>query len=210
RSRDGLMVFGVGLHDIHDRMESMEKIVQRCVYNMQPEMRFDPTNDLMRVIDDRSRRRGVEMTTLITERSYARSPIVADVDLDSLLAPVSTRTMIVDERFFVSEGPPTADGRPTAWVVSHRGLVREALDIWASTMSVARAVPRTREPLTDRDLRVGRLLCRGLSDTSIAASTGLSVRSIARSVQNVAECVGATTRQETICRLYGGTLRPSG
>lgn len=110
------------------------------------------------------------------------------------VAPVQMK--IVDRRFVLLQGP-VIDGEPTVMAVSSTRCLDAAWRYWEATMSVSSPISKgddTLGELTPRQRQVVALLATGAGDEAIAASLGVSVRTVRSDVASVLDALGVKTR----------------
>lgn len=198
-------LLATGMRAIVARFGELEARTQRSVWNLSPQLRFDP-DATSRHLDERSRRRGLDLRMVIDSMTEERHPLVGSEDPGAVaVAPVFLRVLVLDGQRVVVEGPrDLAGGEVTAWRLDADDLREEAFALWEETWAAARP-PRqvgTRR-LNDRELEVARGLCRGCTDDQIARLLRVSTRSVQRDVATVLEHLDVRSRTAAVATMMG-------
>jgi DNA-binding NarL/FixJ family response regulator len=103
---------------------------------------------------------------------------------------------IVDRRSVLLQGP-VIDGEPTVMSVSSAPCLEAAWRYWEA--AIASAFPAadgvaTIDDLTSRQRQVAALLATGIGDEAIAASLGVSVRTVRSDVAALLDTLGVRSR----------------
>ena len=170
----------------------------------QPRYYYDPEDPGIPLVRQ-ARARGVE-TELITSRVTLRThPLLPSLFPAALVGPVFLRSLVLDERVLVVEGPHTADGERTSWVTEIPEVVRAVAELWRLTVPRCTPIlpPGTPPPLTQRQLEVSRLVAVGKSDATIARMMHLSERTVEREMAAVLAELGARNRTEAVLLMRG-------
>lgn len=200
----GIRLFGRGRDEIYAGLELLERRTRVSVWNMQVVLGFDPSSPAPE-LDARSRRRGIDMRSVVSERALLDNPLVASLDPTALVGPVPMNVLIADSRAVLLPGPSTARAEATVWLATAAPLVDRAIDLWSRVVEVSHPITEPGDPLlTERQIEVARQMCQGARDADIAARLRISLRSTERDVQHVVEHVGARSRAEAVFRLMGG------
>ncbi|MEV0158383.1 helix-turn-helix transcriptional regulator [Micromonospora sp. NPDC050686] len=189
-------LFAVGLPTILERLTLLERATSSVVYNLNSQSVFDPQRR-ERKPNQHTRERGLN-GHLITGPSQHLS-LVAAAHPDTWVAPkVQMTGIVIDERVGLFAGPPTPDGRPTAWLCRDPDLITGFCQLWWETQQ--QAVPIHEFPgvlpLAERQLAVAALLSRGTKDATIARRLGVSPRTVTSDVGRLLDAFGVATRWE--------------
>ncbi len=209
RRTPGFRRLGVGLAQIEAGFAAIEPTVRDGVCSMQPRMGYDPHSRAVE-LDDQSRRRGIRMRYITTERSLALYPLITSEMPHVQFGPVPVQLMVIDDRTLVIAGPLSETGQPTAWLATRADLVERSRAIFEATWARSRpAVPEGMDPpFTRRQCEVARRVVRGAKDAGIARELDISLRTVAADVAQLMQGVGATSRAELAMILLGGTDLP--
>ena len=191
-----LRLFAEGLPAILERLKVLERATSSVVYNLNARSVFDPQRR-EREPNERTRARGIRGHMITTPVQHLS--LVAIAHPDTWVAPtVWTNGIVIDERVGLFSGPPTPDGRPTAWLCRDSDLVMGFCDLWWETRQ--RAVPIRDAPgvvpLTERQVEVAALLGRGAKDATIARRLGVSPRTVTSDIGRLLDAFGVATRWE--------------
>lgn len=191
----GLTLIGRCADEIMAGLSQLAARARRTVWNMQPTVAFDPADPSFE-LNELSRRRGVDLQFITTQRAVRQSPLLTSCYPFALVGPVHLRTIFIDEDRAVLEGQSMPSGDGTAWLVTRADLVAEVSWIWHETKRLSRAaVPEgSPPPLTKRQFAVACLMATGVKDSSIAHELGVSPRTVATDVERVFQILGATSR----------------
>lgn len=189
-------LFAVGYSAIFERFKVLERATSSVVYNLAPRCLIDP-HRREREPNLRTQSRGVRGHMITTPERYLS--LVAAVHSDTWVAPnVPMIGIAIDERVGVFPGPPTPTGQPTAWLCYDPDLVRDFCQICWETQQ--QAVPVGEVPgvlaLTERQVEVAALLCRGVKDATIARRLGVSPRTVTTDIGRLLDAFGVATRWE--------------
>ncbi|MFR9774781.1 helix-turn-helix transcriptional regulator [Micromonospora sp. MS34] len=189
-------LFAEGLPAILERLKVLERATSSVVYNLNPRSVFDPQRR-EREPNQRTRTRGIGGHMITAPLQHLS--LVAAAHPDTWVAPVvQIAGIVVDERLGLFAGPPTPDGRPTAWLCRDPDLIMAFCELW--WVAKQHAVPIHEAPgvvpLTERQLEVAALLCRGAKDAAIARRLGVSPRTVTSDVGRLLDAFGVATRWE--------------
>jgi DNA-binding CsgD family transcriptional regulator len=209
RPTPGFRRLGVGLRQIEEGFAAIEPTVREEVSSMQPRMRYEPHSRAVE-LDEQSRRRGIGMRYLTTERSLALYPLITSEMPHVHFGPVPCQLMVIDGRTVVIEGPLSESGQPTAWLATRDDVRERSRMIFEATWARSRpGVPASMDPpFTRRQCEVARRVVLGAKDAGIGRELGISVRTVAAEVAHLMQGVGATSRAELAMVLLGGTDLP--
>ncbi|WP_323096424.1 helix-turn-helix transcriptional regulator [Intrasporangium sp. YIM S08009] len=209
RRTAGFRRLGEGLSQIEEGFAAIEPTVRHGVCSMQPRMGYEPHSRAVE-LDEQSRRRGLEMRYVTTERSLALYPLITSEMPHVHFGPVPCQLMVIDGRTVVVAGPLSETGQPTAWLATRADLLERSRAIFEATWSRSRpGVPEGMDPpFTPRQCEVARRVVLGVKDSGIARELGISVRTVAADVAQLMQGVGATSRAELAMVLLGGTDLP--
>ncbi|MFI2652321.1 response regulator transcription factor [Micromonospora fulviviridis] len=189
-------LFAEGLPAIFERLKVLERATSSVVYNLAPRCRFDPQRR-EREPNLRSRARGLQGHMITVPMQHLS--LVAAIHPDTWVAPkVEMGGIVIDERVGLFPGPPTPDGRPTAWLCRDTDVIMAFCQLWWETQQQAvpiREVPGIL-PLSERQLEVAALLGRGAKDATIARRLGVSPRTVTSDVGRLLDAFGVATRWE--------------
>ncbi|MFR9780574.1 helix-turn-helix transcriptional regulator [Micromonospora sp. MS34] len=192
---NGLRFFAEGLSAITDRLPVLERATGSVLHNLQRRTDFDPLRR-ERSLNRRTRSRKIR-GHMITQPADHLS-LIAACHPDTWVAPVPMTGLAIDERLALFAGPLSAHGQPTAWLCSDQDLVTTFCDIWEETKR--RAVPVHDAPgvvpLSERQVDVAALLCRGAKDATIARLLGVSRRTVTSDIGRIMDAFGVSTRWE--------------
>lgn len=194
----------VGAQALVAELAVLQPQARHSIRITQPRYYYDPEDPGIPLVRE-ARTRGIE-TELITSRITLRNhPLLPSLFPTALVGPVFLRSLVLDERVLVVEGPHTAEGERTSWVTDLPDLVTAAAQLWRDT--VERCTPilphGTPPPLTERQLEVSRLVAVGHSDATIARMLHLSGRTVEREMAAVLAELGARNRTEAVLRMRG-------
>jgi DNA-binding CsgD family transcriptional regulator len=144
--------------------------------------------------------RGVGMLNLFETRGMRTSVLETIADCCAMpyyfcYGPI--RLKIIDDKILLVDGP-MVDGQQSVMVLSDRTALAAAARYVAGV--VRTAIPahrfrRSRLPeLTDRQRTIAHLLTEGQTDTAVARSLGISVRTVRYDIATLTAVLGATTR----------------
>jgi len=209
RRTPGFRRLGVGLGQIEAGFAALEPTVREGVCSMQPRMRYDPHSRAVE-LDEQSRRRGLAMRYVTTERSLALYPLITSEMPHVHFGPVPCQLMVIDDRTVVIAGPQSETGQPTAWLATRADVLERSRSIFEATWSRSRpGVPEGMDPpFSRRQCEVARRIVRGAKDAGIARELGISVRTVAADVAQLMQGVGAASRAGLAMVLLGGTDLP--
>ncbi len=194
----------VGIHQIASHLGKLEPSAQRTVWNMQPQLRYDP-EDPGPGLTESSRARGLRLELVTRPMTLQVNPLLVSQHPGTRIGPVFLQALIVDETRVLIEGMVTADGEPTAWLTDRMDFVVPVLEIWQRTFTLsAPALPPGAEPpLSRRQLEVARLLALGEKDQVIARQLDMSARTVERDVRAILEFLGARSRAQAVLAMSG-------
>ncbi len=202
--RDPRLRLLVGVHAQVAELAVLQPLARHSCRITQPRYFYDPEDPGIPLVRQ-ARARGVE-TELVTRRSTVQMhPLLPSLFPRALLGPVFLRSLVIDERWLVVEGPDTADGDRTSWCTELPELVEPVAELWRRTVEHCTPIlpPGTPPPLTERRLDVARLVAVGESDASIARMLHLSGRTVERDVAAVISELGARNRTEAVLLMRG-------
>ncbi|WP_225985837.1 helix-turn-helix transcriptional regulator, partial [Janibacter melonis] len=132
-------------------------------------------------------------------------PLLSSIEPDARVGPAVLKLLIIDRGTVVVEGPGTASGDSTAWVITDRSLLAEAAALWPVLWKASRPLlaPGQKPPLGQRQLEVARLMCLGHTDASIARAMNLSARSVARDIARIMTLTSSRSRPEAVLAILG-------
>jgi DNA-binding CsgD family transcriptional regulator len=110
------------------------------------------------------------------------------------VAPVQMK--IVDRRYVLLQGP-VVEGAPSVMAVESHGCLEAAWRYWEAALSAAFAVDRVvvgSPALSPRQRQVVALLANDLADEAIAASLGVSVRTVRSDIAALLDALGVRSR----------------
>ena len=200
---DGLQRL-VGSGQINASLGKLEPSAVRTVWNMQPNLQYDP-HDPGPDLTEASQTRGVETRLVTRPATLMSNPLLASMHPTTRTGPVFLRALVVDEARVLIEGLDTADGEPTAWLTDRMDFVVPVLEIWHRTFDLSTPVlgPGEEPPLSRRQLHVARLLAIGEKDQSIARRLEMSARTVERDVRTILEVLGARSRTDAVLAMSG-------
>jgi len=208
RPTPGFRRLGVGIDQIDKGLTALEPTAQRSVWTMHPILSYDPANE-MRLLDDHTRRRGVDMRCITTERSLNLYPLLTSEIPHVRFGPARSQFILVDEAVAVVGGPHSEEGYPTAWLTTRTDVLTLVRGIWDLTWQLSHpGVPAGQKPpFTARQCEVARRLVLGAKDSAIARDLDVSLRTVAADVSVLMHTLGAVSRAETAHLLAGGSHR---
>ncbi|MEV6814629.1 helix-turn-helix transcriptional regulator [Micromonospora sp. NPDC051296] len=190
-----MMPFAEGLPAILDRLVVLERSTRSAVYNLQPQMFFDPLRR-ERDLNRRTRARKLKGHLIASPNDYLS--LLAPCHPDTWVAPVHLMGIAIDERLALFPGPVSPGGRPTAWLCADRSLVAMFCEIWEEAKR--QAVPIYDVPglarLTERQVDIAALLARGAKDATVARLLGVSQRTVTSDIGRILDALGVSTRWE--------------
>ncbi len=194
----------VGAQALVAELAVLQPQARQSIRITQPRYYYDPEDPGIPLVR-RARARGVE-TELITSRVTLRThPLLPSLFPAALVGPVFLRSLVLDDRLLVVEGPHTADGERTSWVTDLPALVEAVSELWRITVDRCAPIlpPGTAPPLTERQLEVSRRVAVGHSDATIARALHLSERTVEREMAAVLAELGAGNRTEAVLLMRG-------
>ena len=208
RPTPGFRRLGVGIDQIDKGLTALEPTAQRSVWTMHPILSYDPANE-MTLLDDHTRRRGVDMRCITTERSLNLYPLLTSEIPHVRFGPARSQFILVDEAVAVVGGPHSEEGYPTAWLTTRADVLTLVRGIWDLTWQLSHpGVPAGQKPpFTARQCEVARRLVLGAKDSAIARDLDVSLRTVAADVSVLMHTLGAVSRAETAHLLAGGSHR---
>ena len=194
----------VGTPAIEARLLEVEPLARHTVWNMQPDLFYDP-HDVSPELNEASRSRGLQTQLVTRPATLASNPLLSSSHPNLRTGPVFLRAMVVDEAWVLIEGLDTADGEPTAWLTDRMDFVVPVLEVWHRTYDLSTPVlgPGEEPPLSPRQLQVARLLATGEKDQSIARRLDMSARTVERDVRTILEVLGARSRTDAVLAMSG-------
>lgn len=206
RPAEGFTHLGTGTTEIDATFETLEALTVERHYSMAPVMLFDPW-DPAPELDRRSRARGVELSTIVSERALEVHPLFSSIEPTLRVGDAVTTMIIIDRTFLVVPGPVTWDGRATAWSTTRSEILGPALELWDLVWATSRpAVPEGEQPpFTPRQVRIALMMTQGHKDASIAREVGVSIRTVVSEVAYLAERLNARSRVEAVLALRRGS-----
>ena len=208
RPTPGFRLLGEGLGQIDAGLTAMEPTARSSVWTMQPFLGWDPENAMI-VLDEQTRRRGLDLSFITSERSATAYPLISSEMPHVRFGPAPTQFILLDRRAAVLGGPPSDGGYPTAWLTAREDLVALVRSIWGTALPLSRpGVPDgAAPPFTARQCLVARRMVLGVKDAAIARELGVSVRTVAAEVAALLDGLGAGSRAEAALLLRGGSDR---
>lgn len=207
---DRLRLLGEGVVAITRGLARLEPKARRSVWNLQPQMLFDPEDPAFDATD-RSRERGLDLALVTTAESARRNPLLGSIYSVTRIGPVFTQAILVDDTLAVVSGPRSAAGAATAWTTVHPALVGRVREIWHATVALSQPLlPDGVPPLDRRQLQVACLLACGETDGSMARRLGVSLRTVERDVRSVLDFLGARSRTEAVLVMRGRGINGGG
>ena len=208
RRTAGFSLVGAGTEAIDAGFAALEPLSTKLVCSVVPVLRFDPWGPALE-LNARSRARGVELRSVVSERGLSVNPLLSSLDPTTRIGHAATTLYLIDRRRAVMPGPLTHDGLATVWGATTRQVLGPALELWDLIWESSRpAVPEgERPPFTERQVRTAILLARGAKDASIARELGVSVRTVVSEVAHLVARLGATSRVDAVLILRNGRGR---
>lgn len=198
-----LRLLGEGIAEITRGLARIEPKARRSVWNLQPQLLFDP-EDPGFDSTDRSRERGLDLRGVTTPDSARRNPLLGSIYPEMWVGPVFTQAILVDDTLAVVGGPRAASGAVTAWTTVDPTLVGLLREIWQATLALAKPLlPDGEPPLDRRQLAVACLLACGETDQAMARRLDVSLRTVERDVRSVLDFLGARSRTEAVLVMRG-------
>ncbi|MGZ4438323.1 MAG: helix-turn-helix transcriptional regulator [Nocardioidaceae bacterium] len=201
--RPDVQPVGVGPQGIQAGFERLERRTRSSVWNMQRNLPFDP-NRPGNELDERSRRRGVELRLVVSPIARRLNPLLPCVVPTVRLGPVPLPMLVIDEAAVVLPGPPSPQGEWTVWLVTNSDVARSAVEVYASCWAASSPWNEAgRPPLTERQFAVACLLSAGLKDDAIARQLRVSRRTVVAEVEVILGFLGARSRFEAGSMIRG-------
>ena len=165
---------------------------------------YDP-EDRSFDLEERSRRRGIDVQRITTRRAVALNPLLPSLVPNVRVGPAWIRCILVDRRFAVVEGPRSSSGDPSAWLVTEGAALAMALQLWDATLQESSpVVVDARTPRANaRQLDVARRMCLGHTDGAIGRALGVSTRTVERDVRAIMQLTGDRSRGAAILSILG-------
>lgn len=207
RPTPGFRLLGASTGEIERNLAAaVEPVTRRSVWSMQPFLPFDP-GELIRSTETRSRRRGLDMRGVTTERTLLTNPLFSSEHPEVQIGPALFQCLLADERTAVVAGPTDERGFHTAWLATRADVVSRVAGLWHETWARSRPAlePGSRPPFTPRQCVVARRLAVGTKDEAIARELGVSRRTIAADIAHLVQHLGASNRAAVVLALRGGT-----
>lgn len=194
----------VGIYQITSHLGRLEPSAQRTVWNMQPQLRFDP-EDPGPGLTESSRARGLQLQLVTRPTTLQLNPLLVSQHPAIRIGPVFLQALVVDEEHVLIEGQVTAEGVPTAWLTDRLDFLVPVLEIWQRTFALSKPAlgPGAEPPLSSRQLEVARLLALGEKDQAIARQLDMSARTVERDVRTILESLGARSRTQAVLAMTG-------
>ncbi|MGA8979591.1 MAG: hypothetical protein WB473_10810, partial [Pedococcus sp.] len=165
RRTAGFSLVGAGTEAIDAGFAALEPLSTKMLCSVMPVLRFDPWGPALE-LNERSRRRGVELRSVVSERSLGLNPLLTSIDPTTRVGHAATTVYLIDRDRAVLPGPLTHDGLATIWCATAGPVLGPALElwdlIWASSHPAVAA--GARPPFTERQVRTAILLARGAKD----------------------------------------------
>ena len=114
RPTPGFRRLGVGIDQIDKGLTALEPTAQRSVWTMHPILSYDPANE-MTLLDDHTRRRGVDMRCITTERSLNLYPLLTSEIPHVRFGPARSQFILATRR------SPSSVGRTAKRAIRRRG-----------------------------------------------------------------------------------------
>ena len=198
-----LHLVGIGPEAISAGFDRLERRTRASVWNMQRSVPFVPESPNYE-LDERSRRRGLEMRMLTAPIAKRLNPLLPCLEPGVRVGPVPLPMMVLDQEAVVLPGPNTPRGELVAWLVTDPGTVRTALELFTAAWAVSEPwVDTGKPPLTPRQFDVARLLAGGMKDEAIARQLRVSRRTVVAEVEVIAGFLGARSRFEAGAMIRG-------
>ena len=209
RPTAGFDLVGAGTEAIDAGFARLEPLSKTVMCSVIPVLTFNPW-DPAEELNQRSIDRGVELRTIVSERSLAANPLLSSLDQAVRIGHAVTTLYLVDRVRAVLPGPLDHDGFATAWTATNPEVLVPTLELWDLIWESSRPIVPDGEaaPFTQRQVRTAVLLARGAKDTSIARELGVSVRTVVSEVATIAARLGATSRLDAVFILRNGRGRP--
>lgn len=187
-------MFGSGSDEIARRMAFFEERTRNSLWNFRDRAVFDP-HGYIEQLDARSRARGVREIDIISPYVYESCAVPGLIRPGTMIGPAAFQGIILDGGVVLFAGSPTPKGQPTAWVTQHRSIVDRTLTLWDEIRRLAKPIPARTGP--DRDeLRIAELIARGHTNRRIAATVGVSVRTLERRIAALERHLKVSDRAE--------------
>ncbi|MGZ4598993.1 MAG: hypothetical protein ACXVGS_03935 [Oryzihumus sp.] len=199
----GARLLGSTGEEVRSTFEQLERETQRSVWALAPEP-GDPRT-LHTAADERSRRRGLDLRTIV-DGSATQRPIAAPEVLlrhQIRVAPVLLQMLLVDGDRIVIDGPRMTAGSRSGWLVWDPATVDAARSLWRTTEAASVQLPPSAVFLSERQHRIAQGLVDGLTDGAMARALGVSLRTVASEVRMLMEAVDARSRYQAGMRLVG-------
>lgn len=199
----GARLLGSTGNEVRATFEQLEQETRRSVWALAPEP-GDPRT-LHTEADERSRRRGLDLRTIVDETATHRPIAAPEVLLrhQMRVAPVLLQMLLVDEERVVIDGPRVTPGSRSGWLVWDPTTVEAACSLWRSTEAASVQLPSSAVFLSNRQRRIALGLVDGLTDGAMARSLGVSLRTVASEVRLLMQAVDARSRYQAGVRLAG-------
>jgi len=186
--------------------DRLERRTSSSVWNMQFSVGFAP-NDPVLPIDERSRKRGLELRMLVAPVARGFNPLLPCVQPEVRVGPVQLPLMVLDERVAVLGGPAAEAGEIELYLVTHAETVRRAVELYLLTEQHSEPWdPSGKPPLTPRQYAVACHLAAGLKDDAIARTLRVSRRTVVAEVVVIQGFLGARSRFEAGAMIRGAYL----
>lgn len=199
----GLALLATGHEEIVARFAEFERRTRASIWNMQVRAPFRPAGAPVDDLDERSRRRGVTMRFVTSPYAMKANPLLSSQRPRARRGPVSLPLLVIDGSVAVVAGPRSPSGEVTAWTLSGGELRDRAIDLWEATWAVSEPWVADGEepPLTERQVRVARLMALGRTDAAILREVGVSRRTLTQDVAVIMDHLGAGSRFEAGLKL---------
>lgn len=205
RTTDGFRLLGAGLEQTDAGFIALEASCTRQLASVMPVLPFDPWGPGP-TLDERSRRRGIEILSVYSRRSLTVNPLLSSMDPSVRIGHAVITMWVVDRARVVLPGPLTADGAPTLFTAVNPSVLEPSLELWDLIFASSAPVLAEDEqaPFTPRQVRVAILMARGAKDASMARELGVSVRTVVSDVAQLVSKLGATSRVDAVLALRRG------
>ena len=142
--------------------------------------------------------RGLRMVSIFDTHGVepgARALLAAEPAGTYLFSIAPVQMKIVDRKFVLLHGPEI-DGEPSVMAISSARCLDAAWRYWEATISASSPPDgvSTLEDLTPRQRQVVALMATGAGDEAIAASLGVSVRTVRSDIAALLDVLGVKTR----------------
>ncbi|MDF8266147.1 helix-turn-helix domain-containing protein [Luteipulveratus flavus] len=201
----GVTLLACGPVQIMRALDDLERSARVSAVTSLPMVSFDPEDPGFE-LNERSRARGISLHLTTTPLALATNPMIVCTSPNVLIGPASLRTILVDDRLAIVEGPPTRYGESTAWRCERGTELFELASGYLTSLVAASTpalAPGEKPPLTPRQVRVARAMCLGLTDEAIGRRLDISTRSVEREVAAVLRALGARARTEAVLNMMG-------